>query len=148
MQRQKYRWPLSCTRVLEQTTIALLRARISEFKSLFSLANSAILATRHHHIHSSNELTRVINWDHRLKALATWTNGFSLANQSSREWLAEEEEEAGAWDFQSFWMLVRPRRSFAFEISNMGPCMTWTLLPFDPKGSFQTKEEANFLDQY
>jgi hypothetical protein len=54
---------------------------------------------------------------------------FSLANQSSREWLAEEEEEEAAaaffwWDFQSFWMLVRPRRSFAFELSNLRrPCV-------------------------
>jgi hypothetical protein len=42
MQGQKYRWPLSCTRVLEQMTLVVLGARIQE---LVSLAKSAILTT-------------------------------------------------------------------------------------------------------
>jgi hypothetical protein len=42
MQGQKYRWALSCTRVLEQMTLVVLGARIQE---LVSLAKSAILAT-------------------------------------------------------------------------------------------------------
>jgi hypothetical protein len=60
MQWQKYRWPLSCTRVLEQMTIVgVLRARIQEsvFSSQFRHPRHSPLA--HPHIHSTQELQRV-----------------------------------------------------------------------------------------
>jgi hypothetical protein len=116
MQRQKYRWPLSCTRVLEHMTIVVvLRARIPNPRVSFHepIPPSSPLVTLTFILVTNSQEYQLRPPVKSPRHLDQW---FSLANQSSREWLAEEEEAAFfLCDFQSIWMLVRPHRSFVFE---------------------------------